>query len=425
MRSIMKSLSGIIVPWLVVAVAMLPGARAQTAAEPAPFSKEELEQLVAPIALYPDPLIAQILMASTYPLEIVSAARWVKANPNVKDKALEDAMQKQPWDPAVKSLTAFPQVLAMMNEKLDMTQKLGDAFLGQQKEVLDAVQRLRAKAQAAGNLKSSKEQTVSSAQEGGTTVIKIEPADPQVVYVPTYNPTVVYGPWPYPAYPPYYYYPPGYAAGAAIFTFAVGVAVGSALWGNCNWGRGDVNVNVNRYNNFNRTNISNSNWQHNAEHRKGAQYRDSASQQKYGGGQRQGADSREQFRGRAEQGRQEISRGGDQMKRDVAAADRARGGDRAGGAGDRAGGAGDRMGGAGDRGGAGGDRFGGAGDRGGAAQRGGGSAFDGAGRGGGAQTRDFSSRGGASRQSSMSAGRAGGGGGARGGGGGGRGGGRR
>ena len=332
----MKKLSRFLLAWLIVGLAMLPWARAQDSA-PAPFKKEEIEQLVAPIALYPDALVAQILMASTYPLEVVSAARWSKANPSVKDKALEDAMQKQTWDPSVKSLTAFPSVLAMMNEKLDMTQKLGDAFLGQQKEVLDAIQRLRAKAQAAGNLKSSKEQTVTTAQEAGTTVIKIEPADPQVVYVPTYNPTVVYGPWPYPAYPPYYYYPPGYAA-ATVFSFGVGLAVGAAMWGNCNWGGGNVNINVNKYNNFNKTNINNGNWNHNAEHRKGTQYRDSASQQKYGRGQQKGAQSREEFRGRAEQGRQDIARGGaDSVKRDGGA------GDRAGGAGDRGGGAGDRR----------------------------------------------------------------------------------
>ena len=115
-------------------------------------------------SLYPDSLIAQILMASTYPLEVVEAARWVKSNPNVKDKALEDAMAQQKWDASVKLLTAFPQVVAMMSEKIDMTQKLGDAFLGQQKDVLAAIQRLRSKAQAAGNLKSGQEQTVSTAQ---------------------------------------------------------------------------------------------------------------------------------------------------------------------------------------------------------------------------------------------------------------------
>jgi hypothetical protein len=277
--------------------------------------RKELEQLVAPIALYPDSLVAQILMASTYPLEVVEAARWSKANSSLKGKALEDALQQQDWDASVKSLTAFPQVLAQMNEKLDVTQKLGDAFLAQQKEVLDAVQRLRAKADAAGNLKSGKEQTVSKAQEGGTTIIKIEPTDPQTVYVPTYSPAV-YGAWPYPAYPPYYYpYPPG----AGLFAFGVGLAIGGALWGGVGWGGGNVNVNVNKYNNFNKTNISNGNWNHAAEHRKGAGYRDSASQQKFGGRQSQGAASREQFRGRAEAGQRDIARGGADGSRAVIA----------------------------------------------------------------------------------------------------------
>jgi hypothetical protein len=383
---------------LFAALVIAPIGRAQDAAQPASFKKEEIEQLVAPIALYPDALVAQILMASTYPLEIVSAARWSKANPNVKDKALEDAMQKQTWDPSVKSLTAFPSVLAMMNDKLDMTQKLGDAFLGQQKEVMGAVQRLRAQALKAGNLKSSKEQKVTTEQQGTTTIIKIEPADPQVVYVPVYNPTVVYGPWPYPAYPPYYYYPPGYSAGSVFFAFTVGVVVGNAMWGGCHWGGGNVYINHNTYNNFNKTNINTGDWQHKPEHRKGVQYRDQASQQKFGGGQRQGADSREAFRGRAETGRQDIARGGaDQMKRD--------------GPGDRAGGVGDRQGDAG----AARDRAG-EGDRGGGLQPAGGGgrqagAFEGVGRGG--DTRAQSNRGASSRASAGGHARAGGGGGRR------------
>jgi len=393
MRGIeMSGISKVIVTWACAAVMLAPLVRAQDAAQPAPFKTEEIEQLVAPIALYPDALVAQILMASTYPLEIVSAARWSKANPNVKDKALEDAMQKQTWDPSVKSLAAFPSVLAMMNEKLDMTQKLGDAFLGQQKEVMAAIQQLRAKAEKAGNLTSSKEQKVSTEQEAGATVIKIEPADPKVVYVPTYDPMVVYGPWPYPAYPPYYYYPPGYAAGAAFFTFTAGVIVGNALWGNCNWGGNNVYINHNTYNKFNKTDIKTGDWQHKPEHRKGTQYRDQASQQKYGGGQRAGVDSREQFRGRAEEGRQDIARGdADSFKRD-------------GGAGDRAGGAGDRGGGVG-------DRSAGAADRGGSRQAGG---FDGIGSGG--QTRAQSNRGASSRASASGGARAGGGGGRGGGG---------
>ena len=395
----MNSMARWMVTWLLAAVAIVPIGRAQDAAQPAPFKKEEIEQLVAPIALYPDALVAQILMASTYPLEIVNAARWSKANPKATGKALEDAMQKQTWDPSVKSLAAFPSVLAMLNDKLDMTQKLGDAFLGQQKEVMAAIQGLRAKADKAGNLKSSKEQTVTTTQEGGTTVIKIEPADPQVVYVPTYNPTVVYGPWPYAAYPPYYYYPPGYSAGSVFFAFTVGIAVGNAMWGNCNWGGSNVTINHNTYNNFNKTDIKTGDWNHNAEHRKGAQYRDSASQQKYGKGQQQGAQSREEFRGRAEQGRQEISRGGADQYKGGGAADRA--GSREAGGADRAGGAGDRAG-------------GGAGDRGGGMQqvgnRGAGG-FDGIGQGG--QTRDASSRGASSRASVGGGARAGGGGGGR------------
>ena len=379
----------LIVSLVLAAVALPAVTRAQ---EPPAFKKEEIEQLVAPIALYPDSLIAQILMASTYPLEVVEAARWVKSNPNVKDKALEDALAQQTWDPSVKSLAAFPQVLGLMSDKVDMTQKLGDAFLGQQKEVLAAIQQLRSRAQAAGNLKSGKEQTVSTAQEGGTTVIKIEPAQTNTVYVPTYNPTVVYGAWPYPAYPPYY--PPGYVAGAAVFSFTAGLIVGNALWGDCNWGRGDVNINVNRYNSFNRTNIQNTSWNHNVEHRRGTQYRDAASQQRFGKGQRQGVESREAFRGRAEQGRRDIARGGaDQFKRDASNTSRLG----AGGAGERRQGA--SGGAARDR--AGAPRGAGAGERGGGSlqRTGGAAAFQGAGS--GAQTRDFSSRGAASHASAV------------------------
>lgn len=298
--------TGSIIGALCAMLLLAPGAGA-VETQQRTFKTEEVEQLVAPIALYPDPLVAQVLMASTYPLEIVSAARWSKANPKVSGKALEDALQKQTWDPSVKSLTAVPQVLAMMNEKIDWTQKLGDAFLAQQKDVMDAIQRLRAKAQEAGNLKSGKEQVVKTEQKNGTSVIKIEPTNPEVVYVPTYNTTVVYGPWPYPAYPPYYYYPPGYVAGPAV-AFSVGIVVGSAMWGGCHWHGGNVYVNHTRYNSFNRTNLDNVNWQHNPEHRKGTQYRDAASQAAYGG-QRPGVESRAAYRGYADAGRQELTGG--------------------------------------------------------------------------------------------------------------------
>jgi uncharacterized membrane protein YgcG len=418
---------------------------AQDAQAQKPFKTEEIEQLVAPIALYPDSLLAQVFMASTYPLEVVEAARWSKANSGVKGKALEAAMQKQTWDASVKSLTAFPPVLEMLNEKLDWTQKLGDAFLAQQADVMDAVQRLRAKAKSEGNLETNKEQKViveevpPAAGAGGdqTTIVKIEPADPQVVYVPTYNPTVVYGTWPYPAYPPAPYYPPGYLA-TSILSFGVGMAAGAALWGGCNWGwgGGNVNVNVNNYNNFNRTDIKNGNWEHNSDHRKGVQYRDKGTQDRFGKGQRPGADSREAFRGRAEQGRQDIGRtGADRMQRDMAR-QQPRGADRPGGVGDqRAGqrpaqrdvGGGGRGAGNQQRAGA-----GGLGDQQRAAQRHQAAqprAFDGIGNGNAA--RQDSARGSQSRQSAGSGGRSGGsragagggGGGGRGGGGGGRGGG--
>ncbi len=293
-----------------------------------PFKPEELDQLVAPIALYPDPLVAQILMASTYPLEIVQAARFAKANANLKGDQLNEALKKQTWDDSVKSLVSFPQVLTMMNEKLDWTQNLGDAFLGGEKDVMDAIQRLRAKAQAAGNLKSTAEQTVTTepapapppGQTSPPQIIYIQPANPQVVYVPTYNPTVVYGPWPYPAYPPYAYYPPGYVAGTALLSFGIGMAAGAAIWGNCNWGHGDVDVNVNNYNNYtknvNTGDIANKRaeqyqgnrgqggrgqgqgqWQHNPEHRKGAQYRDASTQQRFNKAGPGNAQSREAYRG--------------------------------------------------------------------------------------------------------------------------------
>src|SRR5215471_16518426 len=220
------------------------------------FKKEELDAMLAPIALYPDALVSQVLMASTYPLEIVEAARWADQNKGLKGDALQSALQGQTWDESVKSLTAFPDVLDRMNKDLAWTQKLGDAFLGQQKEVMDTIQSLRKRAEAAGNLKSNEQQKVETQTQEGKQVIVIQPANPEVVYVPTYQPTVVYGTWPYPAYPPYYppYWAPVGGAFVSGFFWGVGIAAGAALWGGCNWGRGDVNVNVNKYNNFNKTN---------------------------------------------------------------------------------------------------------------------------------------------------------------------------
>ena len=346
-RAAGPAFTGMLAVWLIgLGLAVSPAA-SQEQAGPKPFTAEELEQIVAPIALFSDGLLAQVFMASTYPMEVVQAARFMKANPNLKDQALNEALQKHDWDDSVKFIVSVPQVLNMMDEKLDWMQKLGDAFLDQRKETMDAVQRLRAKAQASGNLKSTPEQTVKvepaapatspppapAAPSGQPAVsapapaptqqtIVIEQTNPQTVYVPTYNPTVVYGAWPYPAYPPYYYYPPGYVAGAAI-TFGVGMAVGAAMWGGCNWGGGDVDIDVNKNNNFNqtvnrgdrqtqRTNVQGGdkqNFQHNPEHRKGAQYRDQATQQRYNKSGPAGAEGRQDFRGR-DGGAQTADRGG-------------------------------------------------------------------------------------------------------------------
>jgi uncharacterized membrane protein YgcG len=326
-KSLVATLLAIAVPVFAQQQATAPAAQAAAPAAKV-FSQQELDELLAPIALYPDALLAQVLMASTYPLQVVEAARWVKANPGVKDKALEEALQKQDWDPAVKSLAVLPQVLAMMNEKLDWTQKLGDAFLAQQADILKTTQALRAKAQAAGNLKSTPEQTVKTEKEGDKTVYIIESPKPETVYVPTYNPATVYGTWWYSYPPPYYYYPPGYVYGGAGLAFATGVVVGAAIWGNCNWGGNEININRNNYNNFNKTNIQNNKFEHNAANRKGVPYKDGATAQKYNkGGDRAAAQSREQFRGHAEQGRQQMQ-GMDrsQLQSQVSAADRAGGG---------------------------------------------------------------------------------------------------
>ncbi len=265
------------------------------------FKQEELEQLLAPIALYPDDLLTQILMASTYPLEVVQAERWAKQNKSLKGDALKAALDKQPWDNSVKALVPFPDVLTMMSEKLDWTQKLGDAFLAQQKDVMDTVQKLRRKAAEAGNLKSSKEQEVK--KEGD--IIIVQAANPQVVYVPTYNPTVVYGTWAYPAYPPYpvYAYPPG----AALFTFTMGVAIGAAWYGHgCHADYHGGTVNIDRSTTINRPaqpgtrptgGGGGEQWKHNPEHRQGVSYRDQGTRDKYSPTDRAAVDSRQGNRG--------------------------------------------------------------------------------------------------------------------------------
>ncbi len=253
---------------------------------------DQLDSLVAPIALFPDQLLSQTLVASTYPLEIIQLQQWLDKNKNLKDKALASAVQKQNWDPSIQAMAAFPEVVKRLADDIQWTTDLGNAFLAQESDVMDAVQRMRAKAQSKGTLKTSAQQKVETQTvEGGKQVIVVQQANPEVVYVPSYDPVVVYGPPVYP-YPPIYYPPPGYYAAGAAVAFGTGVALGAAWggsWGwNCGWGHGDVNVNVNNnyINNYNKNNYNKGNynkqggqWQHNPQHRGNAPYnRASASQ---------------------------------------------------------------------------------------------------------------------------------------------------
>src|SRR6266550_1332824 len=253
--------------------------------ETAKLLPQQLDSLVAPIALYSDPLLAQTLAASTYPLEIIQLQQWMERNKNLTGKALADAVAKQPWDPSVQGLVEFPDVLQRTAGNVQWTTDLGNAFLAQQSDVMDAVQRMRGKAQGTGNLKTSAQQVVETQTvPSGKQVIKIEQANPDVVYVPSYDPTVVYGAAP-PAYPYYPYTYPGYVPGTALM-WGAGIALGAAAWGgawgnwgNCNWGGGDININNN--NNFNRQ--QGGKFQHNAQHRGNAPYGNRQTADKFGG----------------------------------------------------------------------------------------------------------------------------------------------
>jgi hypothetical protein len=312
-----------IVAAMVAVVLMIPATLlAQELPRPIPFSIEELEQLAAPVALYPDPLLAQVLMAATYPVEVVQAARFVQANPTLRDSRLDEALRYQNWDDSVKALASFPQILAMMDDKIDWTQRLGDAFLAQERDLMDAVQVLRARAQAQGTLTSSPQQVVRVQAP----YIYIEPASLQVIYVPVYNPLIVYGPWPYPAHRPYYYYPVGWPVAHGFFGFGGGIFVGFGLWGTCDWQRRIVFVDVARYRRF--TEVVNVEarrggiergrigpregdrlaWQHDVRHRESVEVRHTAAQQHVVAPKPAVVPSSEPFRGRVEQPRAEQPR---------------------------------------------------------------------------------------------------------------------
>ncbi len=256
---------------------------------------DQLDSLVAPVALYPDPLLAQTLVAATYPLELIQLQQWLVKNKDLKDKALADAVAKQPWDPAIQSMAAVPDVVKRLADDIQWTTQLGDAFLAQQNDVMDAVQRMRKKAEDKGALTSNEQQKVETKVVENKTVIVVQPTNPEVIYVPSYNPTVVYPPPIYP-YPPVYY--PPYVPGAALVSFGVGMAMGAAIWGGsccgCRWG-GNNNITINNNNNFNRnTNVNrsgNGNWSHNSQHRGGAPYSNKSTASKYGGSTRGGQGS--------------------------------------------------------------------------------------------------------------------------------------
>ncbi|WP_447747660.1 DUF3300 domain-containing protein [Pseudomonas nicosulfuronedens] len=312
------------------APAAAPSAPAQTV-----FTVEELDQMLAPLALYPDSLLAQVLMATTYPGNVADAATWSKAHPKaVGDDAVKQVAD-QPWDPSVQSLVAFPLVLATLGQDPVWVQRVGDAFLAQPEAVMDSIQRLRRQAQAAGNLQSNEQQTVTvkpatqptpaqPAPNGDTVVVQqpapaqtiiIEPTDPQVVYVPSYNPTQVYGTWAYPSSPPAYYPPPPeYPVATALATglaFGAGIAIVGSLWGDCDWDDHEIDVDVEHHNSFNsnrNVNVNrefNSNrnvngnrtkWQHNPTYRNGVPYRDAASREQYNR-RLAGGEQREAMRG--------------------------------------------------------------------------------------------------------------------------------
>jgi len=282
-RIIMRGLA-----WIIIAMHIIPpGMPAQDFDEPEQtyrFKKEELTQMLAPIALYPDSLIAQILMASTYPLEVVEAERWLRQNKELKGDALDNALQEKTWDPSIKSLCHYPDVLFAMSEKLDQTRKLGDAFLSQEDEVMATLQELRLKATEQGNLKTTETQKVIVERE----FIRIEPSDPEVVYVPVYDPLYVYGPWWYPAYPPYYwYYPPGFVVTGGYVGFGpqIFVGVGFFSWAWFDWHRHSIHIDVDKTQRFHKhrgKDFDQSFWRHDPNHRRGVAYRDRRTSERFG-----------------------------------------------------------------------------------------------------------------------------------------------
>jgi hypothetical protein len=293
-RRLLAAIVAVLAACMVCAVALGQGVASEPADAGHVYSQEELDRLLAPIALYPDDLLAQILMAATYPLEVVEADRWARANPGLSGDRLDEALQEQDWDPSVKGLVSVPQVLAMMDERLDWTEMLGDAFLMQQQDVMDTVQRLRERAEAEGTLASTPQQSVTTSDG----IVNIAPVNPEVVYVPVYDPALVYGTWWWPA-APYYWYPPGYVVGSPGLYFGVGFVVGAAIWGRCDWHHRTVVINTRNYDRYNRARIANDRWTHDPQHRRGVPYPNEATRRRYAPVPA-GANARREYRGYAQ-----------------------------------------------------------------------------------------------------------------------------
>ena len=312
----MKSKRGVCVRLLLWSLVLLLAVPAASVVAQGPdqggqptFSQEDLDQMLAPIALYPDDLLVQVLMAATYPLEIVEAVRWLQENPGLTGDQLAGALEQQDWDPSVKSVVNFPSVLQMLNDRLDWTQRLGDAFLAQKDQVMDEVQKLRQRARTQGYLQSTAQESVTVDPQ--TQAIDIEPVSPQEIYVPVYDPSVVYGPWWWPAYPPYFFYPPGAVFTGGFITFGVpcGLAWGYA-WGGFDWHRHIVSINIERNVRFNNridrnryaSHVTSGGgpqgaWRHEPAHRTGVAYRTPSVAQQFGRGPAPGASARQEFRG--------------------------------------------------------------------------------------------------------------------------------
>jgi hypothetical protein len=275
-------------------------AQGDTAPAQPTYSQQQVDQLVAPIALYPDPLLSQVLMASTYPLEVVEASRWLKdpQNAQLQGDQLAAALQDQTWDPSVKSLVNVPQVLSMMDNNLQWTEQLGDAFLAQQANVMDSVQHLRQMAQSSGHLASSPEETVAT----DNSAISIEPATPDTLYVPYYNPEVVYGTWPYPGYAPYYFpaYNGALYATVGAFGFGFGIGLISQYWGWNHWDWRDHRIAIDdrRYQLINHgfPPQASGYWAHDPVHRRGVPYTSASVRARFQGASNQ---ARGNFRGYA------------------------------------------------------------------------------------------------------------------------------